>query len=80
MAVPVGEQPEMPDADESSRKNVEQEATQELVRRYSHDLLLAAVGVVSPAEGDTAVVKGDEAMVRDGNAVGVSSQIAENVF
>src|SRR5215469_17268953 len=70
----------MSDADEPSRKNMEQEATQELVRRYGHDLLLVAVCVVSPAERNAPIVAGDEPMVRNGDAVGVSSQVAEDVF
>src|SRR5215469_5241857 len=70
----------MPDADEPSRKNMEQEATQELVRRYGHDLLLVAVCVVSPAKRDATIAAGDETMVRDGDAVCVSSQVAEDVF
>jgi len=59
---------------------MEQEATQELVRRYRHDLLLVAVCVVSPAERNAPIVAADETMVRDGDAVGVSSQVAEDVF
>ena len=59
---------------------MEQEATQELVRRYRHDLLLVAVRVVSPSERNALIVAGDETMVRDGDAVGVSSQVAEDVF
>ena len=49
-AVPVGEQSEVADADESSRQDMQQEAAQELMGRYGHDLLLVAVCVVSPAE------------------------------
>ncbi len=45
-----------------------------------HDLLLATVGIVSPAEGDAIVFKGHEAMVRDGDAMGVAGQVVENVF
>ena len=70
----------MPDADESSRKDMEQEAPQELMGRYGHDLLLAAMCVVSPAEGDVTIVEGDETMVGDGYAVGISSQVAQNLF
>jgi len=57
---------------------MEQEATQELVRRYRHDLLLVAVCVVSPAERNAPIVAADETMVRDGDAVGVSGQIGEH--
>jgi hypothetical protein len=45
-----------------------------------HDLLLAAMGVVSPAERDAIVFEGHEAMVRDGDAVSVAGQVVENVF
>jgi len=45
-----------------------------------HDLLLAAVGIVSPAERDAIVFEGHEAMVRDGDAVSVAGQVVENVF
>ena len=59
---------------------MEQEATQELMRRYRHYLLLVAVCVISPAERNALIVAGDEPMVGDSDAVGVSSQIAEDVF
>ena len=45
-----------------------------------HDLLLAAVGIVPPAEGDAIVFKGHEAMVGDGYAMGVAGQVVENIF
>jgi len=51
---------------------MEQETAQELVRREGHNLLLVAVGVVPPAKRNAAVVEGDEAMVGNGDAVGIS--------
>jgi sensor domain CHASE-containing protein len=45
-----------------------------------HDLLLAAVGIVSAAERDAIVFEGHEAMVGDGDAVSVAGQVVENVF
>ena len=79
-AVPVGEQSEVTDADESSRQDMEQESPQELMRRYGHDLLLVAMCVVSPAEGDLIVLEGHETMAGDRHAMGISSQVAENMF
>ncbi len=35
---------------------------------------------VSPAEGDVAPLQGDESAVGDGDAVGVSAEIAQRVF
>jgi hypothetical protein len=46
----------------------------------SHNLLLAAMGIVSPAEGDAIVLESHEAMVGDGDAMGVEGQIVENMF
>jgi hypothetical protein len=51
---------------------VEQEAAQELVDRQSQQSLLVGVRGVSPAEGDVALLKGNESAVGDGDAVGVS--------
>jgi hypothetical protein len=57
---------------------VQQEAANELVRRQGHDLLLAFGAIVLPLERDLAVVEGDEAAVRDGDAVGVAGEIGED--
>jgi hypothetical protein len=38
------------------------------------------MNVVLPSEGDLIVVEGDEAMVGDGNAVSVASQVVEDMF
>jgi len=70
----------MADANQAARQDVQQEAAQELMGGNSHDLLLAAVSIVSPAEGDAAVFKGHEPMVGDGDAMGVTGQVVENMF
>ena len=59
---------------------MEQEAAQELMGRYCHDFLLAAMCVVSPEEGDSIILEGDEAMVGDGHAMGVAGQIAQHML
>ena len=46
----VGEESEVADADQSAGQNMKQEAAQELMCGNGHDLLLAAVRIVSPAE------------------------------
>jgi hypothetical protein len=38
------------------------------------------VGIILPAEGDLVVLEGDEAMVGDGDAMGVAAEIAEDVM
>ena len=48
----IGEKPEVTDAHEPSGEHVQKEAAQELVGGQRHRALLAAVGIVLPAEGD----------------------------
>ena len=38
------------------------------------------MGIVSLAEGDAIVGEGHEAMVGDGDAMGVAGQVVENLF
>lgn len=70
----------MADANQSLRQHVDQEPSQELIGRNGHHLLRAAVGVVLPAEGDAIFLKGDEAMVGDGDAVRVASKVVEDML
>jgi hypothetical protein len=59
---------------------MEEDAAQELIGGNGHDLLLAAVGIVLPAERDAMVLKGNKAMVGNGNSMGVAGQVVENMF
>src|SRR5260370_20689702 len=56
----VGEEPEVADANQAARQDVKQEAAQKLMSGNGHHLLLAAVGIVSPAEGDAHVLQRHE--------------------
>jgi len=51
-----------------------------LICGNGHDLLLAAVGIISPAEGDAIVLEGHEAMAGNGDAMRVARQVVENMF
>ncbi len=75
----VGEESEVSDANQTAGQNVQQETAQELMGGDGHDLLPAAVGVVSPAEGDAIVFEGHETMVGDGDAMSVAGQVVENM-
>jgi hypothetical protein len=46
----VGEEAEVADADQTFRQDVKKESAQELICGNGHKLLLAAMGIVSPAE------------------------------
>jgi len=76
----VGEEAEVTDANQAFGQHVEKKSAQELVCRNGHELLLAAVSIVPPAEIHAIVFKGHQAMVGDGDAMSVAGQIVENMF
>ena len=45
-----------------------------------HQSLLALVRIVFPAKGDLAIAEADDAMVRDGDPMGVAGQVLENML
>jgi hypothetical protein len=55
---------------------VQEETTQELRWVEGHDALFAAVRIIPPAETHLLSVEGQEAMVRNGHAVGVAPEVA----
>lgn len=57
-----------------------EKAAQELLARKSHDSCLAGMRVVLPAETHGGVSDGEQAMIGDGNAMGVAGQIVKDVF
>jgi hypothetical protein len=76
----IGEEAEVADADEALGEQVKQEATQKLIAREGHQFLLIVVSGVTPAEGDLAVGQRDQAMVGDGDAVSVATEILQYVL
>ena len=70
----------MADANQTAGQDVKQESAQKLMCGNGHDILLAGVCIVSPAEGDAIALNGHEAMVGNGDAVGVAGQVVENMF
>src|SRR6266853_1387229 len=75
----IGEKAVMANAVEAIRQGVEQEAADELVNTEGHDLRLAVVAIVLPAEGDLGVGHGDQARVGDGDAVRISTKIGQHL-
>ena len=59
---------------------MEQKSAQELLDSQSQEPLLVALGGVAPAEGHVAVGESDQPAVGDGDAMGVSTQIAQHIF
>ena len=78
IAEAIGEQAEVADADEAPGQHVEEEAAQELGCVESHDALLSSVGIVLVAEGDVFTVEVEQAVVGDGDAMGIAAQITQH--
>ena len=76
----VGEQAVMTDADEAPGKHMEEEAVQKLLCCELHSALLSAVGIVLPAEGDMLAVEGEQAVVGDGDAMGVTAEKTQHLL
>ena len=76
----VGEQAEVTDADQTARQDMDQEASQELMCRNRHDLLLAAMSIVAPEKRDAIFVECDDPMVGDGHAMGVAGQVLQHLI
>ena len=70
----------MTDAMEPLGQGVEQEAPNKLVGHQRHRAIsgLPVMAVVLVMKGDAALVETDEAVVRDGDAVGVTGEIGEH--
>jgi hypothetical protein len=76
----VCEKTEMTHANETSRDDVTQKATDEFHTAQGDGLSAATVFAVHVAECDSALVVGDDAFVADGDSVRVSAEIAQDLF
>jgi len=78
--VAAGEKPVVADAHEAIRQHVQQEATQELVQGKGQGTFAIALGGVAPAKGDLFGIDRYQAVVGNGNAVGVSAEIVQDLL
>ena len=69
----------MADLHEAGGQHVQQESADELVSIEAHLLLEVVVAAVAVAEGDTAIVEGQDAMIGDSDAVGVATEVVEHL-
>ncbi len=69
----------MTDADEAFGQHVQKETAQELGGAKSHCAGLATVGVILPAESHALLVEGQQAMIGNGHAMGVATEIAQHL-
>ena len=76
----VGEQAVAADAHESLGQHMQEESAEEVHCVEGHDALLAAVGIIAPAEADAISVECGDAVVGNRHAVGVAAEVAKNMF
>ncbi len=67
----------MADAHEPLWQYVQKEAPQELASMERHNARLVAVRIVAPTKRDAFSIESQQAMIRDGDAVGVAPEIAQ---
>src|ERR1700744_5019754 len=78
-AMAIAEEAEVPDAVKSVRQHMDQEAADELLGREGHRLPAAVVPVILPAEAEFAVIHGQQAVVGDGDAMGIAPYVVEDL-
>ena len=78
LPVPVAQEPEVAYLHEPVGEDVEEEPPDELGSLEGHDLLFVTVGIILPEEGDLAILRTDDAVVRDRDPVGVPPEVAED--
>ena len=78
----IGEEAVVPNPVEAGLEHVEEHAPDELGRRQRHGLLAGRAGpaVVLVAEAHAAVVEAAQALVADGDAVGVTAEVVEDLL
>jgi len=69
----------MADAHEAFGQHMEEEAAQKLGGRQGHDALLTSVSIILIAEGNAFPIEGQQAVIGNGDAMGVAAQIAEHM-
>ena len=60
------------------RQNMKKESSDELVDLQRHNLLLIAIGIITPQKGDLSVLDTEDAIIADGDSVGISAQILKD--
>ena len=77
--VAVSEKAEVADADEAGGQDVEEEAAEELDGVEGEGFFDTAVAVILPAERDAAVIDFQQAVVGNSHAVGVATEIVDDL-
>ena len=76
----IGQESEVPYADEAFGQHVYEESPQELASCQRHLLFLISVRIVLPPEGDVAVRNREDALIGNGHAVRIARQIFQDLL
>jgi hypothetical protein len=71
-ASPISQKAEEANTNEAMRQHMEKKAAQKLFGAHGHQLLLAAVGVILPAESDLVIRESNDPVVGDSHPMGVA--------
>ncbi len=70
----------MTDSDKTWRQDMKKEPADKLVGLEGHRLLAVRVGIIPPEEGDLAVLDGEEAVISDGDPMGISAEVLKDAL
>ena len=70
----------MSNAHVAVRQNVQKEPSDEVIGLELHGLLLITVGVVPPQKGNPVVLDLEDAVITDGDPVGISAEILKDAL
>lgn len=59
---------------------MKEEPSDELIGLESHSLLFIPIGIVTPAEGDSAVLDFEDTVIADSDSVGVSAKVLKDTL
>jgi len=65
----------VPDSDIAMRQYMKEVPPDELMGTDRHGLLLIPIGVIAPTEGDPTAVKLEDAIITDGDSVGIPAEV-----
>ncbi len=68
----------MTDADKTWRQDMKKEPADKLVGMEGHRLLTVMVGIIPPEEGDLAIADGEDAIITDGDPMGISAEVLQD--
>jgi hypothetical protein len=75
----TGEVAEVADADKAPGQHMLAKAAEELGTGESHDALLIAVSIVFPSKAHAVTIEAEQALIADGDPVGIAAKIAQDV-